>query len=418
MKFAAVVSPFDCAWMFGAWGKPAVYWWLDRLSWAGVSKVYLRVRQCQCYYPSRVDMPGIHFWSPKNCVAERSWGTQGHEWKWWPEAYDFRTYDAPRLFIDRAHELGMEIYAWLEQAEAHGHGWESRFSHEHPELLTRNRDGQVVGGNLSFGYPEAVEFKLALLREILEYRFDGVALDFQKGGDHRIPRVDLDGVYYAHYDLPIVEAFRAATSRDPFAIPNSDPGWLRFRAEYVTGFMREARALQRRLHPEQDFGVMGIPTGKPLPARSRTPAATHSEASSRSVPAAGALEGNLEDQAAWTREGLVDFLVTTPLPQQMSPTDPEGYRAVLRDARSRITAPCRFGLWQVTWNASAEQVRQIVRAAATWGAEEGVEETVFFQAEAFQDAQGASRNLASVDREASGEVTWNALRQTIREVTP
>ena len=82
----------------------------------------------------------------------------------------------------------MEAYAWLEQAEAHGHGWESRFSRELPELLTRNRDRQVVNGNLSFAYPEAIEFRLAILREMLEYRFDGIAIDFQKGGDHRNPR--------------------------------------------------------------------------------------------------------------------------------------------------------------------------------------------------------------------------------------
>lgn len=403
MKFAAVVSPFDWAWIYGAWGKPAAYLVLDRLHWAGVCKVYLRVRQCQCYYPSRVDMPGIRFWTPENCVAEGAWGTKGHEWQWWPQAFDFSTYDAPRLFIDRAHELGMEVYAWLEQAEAHGHGWESRFSHEHPELLTRNRDGGIVRGNLSCGYPEAIAFKLAILREILEYRFDGVAIDFQKGGDHRIPRVDGDGTYYAHYDPPIVEAFKARTGRDPFQIPNSDPDWLCFRAGYVTDFLRQARALQKRFYPDQDFGVMGIPKGKPLPAKVARKGTNHNAAAAATAPAAGPLEGNLEDHSAWTRDGLVDFLVVTPLPQQTTPFDAGGYRSIIQSAKARLQRPCRLGLWEVVWGARSERVREVVRAAAMIGAAEGVEEVVFFQAIAFEEAH------------SSKEVTWDALRSAIAE---
>ena len=406
IKFAAVISPFDWAWFYGAWGKAAAHLVLDRLQWAGVHKVYLRVRQCQCYYPSRVDMPGIHFWTPENCVAEGSWGTKGHEWQWWPQAFDFRTYDAPRLFIDRGHELGMEVYAWLEQAEAHGHGWESRFSREHPELLALNRDGQTVRGNLSFGYPEAIEFKLAILREMLEYRFDGVAIDFQKGGDHRTPRVDADGVYYAHYDPPIVEAYHAQTGRDPFEIPNNDPEWLQFRADYITDFLRKARALQKRLYPEQDFGVMGIPEGKPLPARVPRVSTSHSGASAAAAPAAGPLEGNLEDHDTWTRERLVDFLVVTPLPKQTTPFDPETYRSIIRGAKAHLRGPCRLGLWQVMWGASPQRVHETVRAAATLAADEGVEEAVFFQAISFEDA-----------RYSKSEVTWDALRAAIADAT-
>jgi hypothetical protein len=407
VKFSAVVSPFDWAWYYGGWGKASAHWVLDRLHWAGIRRVYLRVRQCQCYYPSRVDMPGIHFWTPENCVAEGSWGTKGHEWQWWPQAYDFRTYDAPRLFIDRAHELGMEVYAWLEQAEAHGHGWESRFSREHPELLTRNREGQVVNGNLSFAYPEAIEFRLAILREILEYRFDGVAIDFQKGGDHRIPRVDSDGVYYAHYDAPVVESFQQATGRDPFAIANDDPEWVQHRANYVTDFLRQARALHQQLHPEQEFGVMGIPKGKPLPAKNELKGLRHSQASNAAAPAASALAGNLEDHHAWTAEKLVDFLIVTPLPEQTTPFDPAAYVALLRDAKAQIAGPCRLGLWQVMWGAQSPRVREVVDAAATLAAGEGVDETVFFQAISFEDARWQKQ-----------EVTWDALRAAIAAQQP
>ena len=404
MKFAAVISPFDWAWFFGAWGKPAASIVLDRLHWAGVRKIYLRVRQCQCYYPSKADMPGIHFWTPQNCVAEGSWGTKGHEWQWWPQAYDFNTYDAPRLFIDRAHELGMEAYAWLEQAEAHGHGWESRFSREHPELLTRNRDRQVVNGNLSFAYPEAIEFRLAILREMLEYRFDGIAIDFQKGGDHRNPRVDADGTYFAHYDPPVIEAFQSETGRDPFSIPNSDPEWLRFRANYLTEFLRQARALQKWLQPQQDFGVMGIPKGKPMPAKVVRSSTDHSSASAATAPAAGPLEGNLEDHDTWTAEGLIDFLVTTPLAQQTTPYDPDVYRSIIRGAKSHLQGPCRLRLWQLAWGASSERVQEMVHAAATIAEDEGVEEVVFFQAISFEDA-----------RWSKSEVTWNALRNAIAD---
>ena len=387
MKFAAVVSAFDWAWFFGTWGKAGVYRILDRLHWAGIEKVYLRMRQCQCYYPSRVDMPGIHFWTSENCVVEGSWGTKGHEWEWWPQAYNFAEFDPTPHFIERGHELGMEVYGWMEQAEAHGHGWESKFSHENPELLTLNREKEVVRGNLSWAYPDAIEFKLAVLREVLEYDLDGVALDFQKGGDHRTPRVDENGYWYGTYDPPAAEAFQEKTGRDPFAIPNSDPEWVQFRADYLSEFIRKARALQKRFYPDKDFGVMGIPKGKPLPAKTDSKPKKHSEYSRSMTTAAGPLEGNIEDHDTWTKEGLIDFLIVTALPPQTTPFTEEKYRGILQEAQSHIKGECRLRFWEVMWGADGDRVRQVVSAGREIAEKEGFEEVVFFQALSFQDCQ-------------------------------
>ena len=71
-----------------------------------------------------------------------------------------------------------------------------------------------------------------------------------------------------------------------------------------------------------------------------------------------------------------------------------------------LRGPCRLGLWQVVWGASAERVHEVVHAAATLAADEGVEEVVFFQAISFEDA-----------RYSKSEVTWGALREAIADVT-
>jgi hypothetical protein len=61
---------------------------------------------------------------------------------------------------------------------------------------------------------------LNLIREVLAYGFDGIGINLHKGGDHRHPRW-MDGVFYAHYDPPIVDAFRKETRRDPARIRHS-----------------------------------------------------------------------------------------------------------------------------------------------------------------------------------------------------
>ncbi len=61
------------------------------------------------------------------------------------------------------------------------------------------------------------------------------------------------GFIDAGYDEPILATYRERTGRDASERAGDDAEWLAFRAEYVTRFLREARARIRAVVPEAVF---------------------------------------------------------------------------------------------------------------------------------------------------------------------
>ena len=55
------------------------------------------------------------------------------------------------------------------------------------------------------------------------------------------------------YEDAVAAPFREQTGRDPFAIPNDDPEWLRFRAGYVTRFLVELKDAMAAAYPGAVF---------------------------------------------------------------------------------------------------------------------------------------------------------------------
>jgi hypothetical protein len=373
----------DSAFIFRRWGEEEqARWNVEQIAETGVDLLYLRVRQCQCYYNSKLDFVGVYFDPDDNNVqAGHGWGMPADAWEDWNEWIHFgpnyfqpsgTEWDAAASYVKLAHEYGLKVYAFMEQAEAHGWGWNSGFSRQHPEYLTRNRDGEVCEGTLSYAYPEVVEFKLNLLREVLAYGFDGLGINLHKGGDHRHPRWQ-DGVFYAHYDLPIVEAFRRertpcrSVGRDPFRIPPEDPEWVRFRARYVTEFMRQASRLVRTEYPGVEFGAFGMTKGQMLPTGH-----WYADGGTSLAPARSALEANLEDHEDWTQEGPVDFLLAEAVGDY-------AWERILPDFRRQVKDPhCRVGVWQIAWDRAEQALEDAKRAVAA-----GAQEVHFFQWEPF-----------------------------------
>lgn len=279
---------------------------------------------------------------------------------------DFRELDSFAEVVERGRKAGLEIYAWVQvSGEDDAWGYASKRVREHPEVCTVGRDGKRFRGKLAWASPENHEYLLGLLREILAYEPDGVILDFIKNqGDYRDQYYDEEGVVFYGYEAPAAEAFRQATGRDAFAIPNSDPAWIRFRAEYVTEFCRKARAMQRAEAPGvrwlAQIGVgksefvqyVKLPDAKPGEPRYRPVRFPMRE---------DALGGRLIDAATWSKEGLFDAIF--PL------TSPSGSLDAFREqmAMTRdLVAPgiSKLAAGAYIWGA-ARRVAQFAHVAAT-----------------------------------------------------
>ena len=115
---------------------------------------------------------------------------------------------------------------------------------------------------------------IALVREVLERDVDGVDFDFLRHPP------------FVGYEAEAVRAFTAKHGIDPLTLPESDERWLRFRAGYMTEFMRQARA---------EVDAASKRKGKVLGLSVRIDQTKH------------LLHGC--DVETWIKEGLVDILV-------------------------------------------------------------------------------------------------------------
>lgn len=115
----------------------------------------------------------------------------------------------------------------------------SDFAREHPKYWSYSRDkhDDLAPGErlcLSLAFPEVRSHQADLfLTTLAESRGDGIQVEFVIGNE------DEHGVVPYGYEDRVVEEFRAQHGQDAFALPNDDPQWLQFRADYVTRFLRE-----------------------------------------------------------------------------------------------------------------------------------------------------------------------------------
>ncbi len=104
------------------------------------------------------------------------------------------------------------------------------FWHAHPEFRVRDAKDKA-GTKLSYAFAAVRAHKLAHLREAAARDIDGLHLDFLRHPP------------FFGYDEPLVNAFREKHALDPRTLPATDPRWIKLRAEVMTGFLRDVRAL-------------------------------------------------------------------------------------------------------------------------------------------------------------------------------
>jgi len=140
-----------------------------------------------------------------------------------------------QLARDEARKQGAEFHVILRPG-----GWvgsmpyeetfNSRFYYEHPEWRCLDKDGTPTF-YLSYAIPEVREQVLKILKETLACQPEGVGFTFNRG----MPMMLWEDAF--------CERFTAMHGADAKAVDDDDPRIHATRADIMTGFMREVRAL-------------------------------------------------------------------------------------------------------------------------------------------------------------------------------
>ena len=346
-----------------AWGAEGVRHMLDTCKAAGWSRVYWRALDGgrALYASALMDPQGKwdtdSFWnpaSPEDIALVEGWtGTTKEsraELLAKLERNDYGAFDTLAEAVTYGHSIGIEIHAWISiNEDDHGWGLQSRFSKGHPDTVWRKRDGTPYRSQHSFAFPEVMDYKVAIVREILsKYKVDGIFLDWIRTGDVRDnPQTDSDGVADHGYEAPLIQGFRTKFGIDPHSIPNGDERWVRFRARPHTEFMRKVRHLLDETRPGIPLTVL---VAHPWCYRGQNDKID------------GNLRGMLLDVATWANEGLIDAAVAAGY-YQGEGTPEKAYQALREETSGKVDT------WYFGWvAANPEQFLLDVRQAIECGA--------------------------------------------------
>lgn len=236
------------------------------------------------------------------------------------EAYEYGERSPLAHLVRRAHASGLQVVAFVNVAlggqwirsdyVASGEAWPYvrliGGGIEQSRYWTHTRDGRTwldMGPRLALGsagyvalsYPEIREREQTLLLDFLSLGVDAVQLEFMISGPPAyaartaVDCCDADGYWAYGYDEPSIAEFRQEYGIDPRTLPNSDPAWVQFRADYATQYVRELRQRLDRVNKGVELSILAF------------------SGTFRS-PEAGLAVG--VDWEAWLREGLVDVIYT------------------------------------------------------------------------------------------------------------
>lgn len=286
MRVTAMVTPdeiwYGKKWL-GEFPAPPEGWrrMLDFLKQTGLDCVHWRVNEpATVGYRSRLEAPAMHRF-PYTSQAKL---------------------DAFGVAVEHARKIGLAIFPYGKvDAEGWGDTSMGAFVTENPHLRRVGRDHKPFGANLGWAFPEVIEYKLALVREWLSYKPDGVALAFDTLGLNTDSFIGHDGVALGGYEAPAVEGFKKEFGKDPFEIANDDPDWVTYRMDFKTTFVRGVR----RMIGEESPGTKLVAY---VPGPNQTIFSHNDGTGNRPVCVGDPRPARLLDLDTWVSEGLVDGL--------------------------------------------------------------------------------------------------------------
>lgn len=302
MKLSVMVTFEDSVLTYGTWGRVGVWHILAKLQRYGVGRIYWRSRgNGQAEYPSRLTETKLTFY-PDEVSNDMTTIADGYD-DFVNRAINYDEFDHFKCARERCAELGIEFVVWEEtRGEDHGHRQYSQFVKRYPQFLSLTKDGRRAWSELGWAFPEVMDRRVGLFREVIGYEPDGVYFDFVKSGDDVVGRLDGDGYWCMGYETPMVEGFRDATGKDPYALDDHDHEWLKYQSGYVTEYLKRCKQIRDTFYPNVELGLFGV-QGK-------------YSASHRGAEANGDLAfypndplANLEDHEAWVSQGLTQAFV-------------------------------------------------------------------------------------------------------------
>ena len=129
------------------------------------------------------------------------------------------------------------------------------FASQNPQYrsLTRSRAYTLEPGDdlyLSAAFPEVrAEQTQQFVDTLAHTQGDGIQVEFVLGNE------DENGAVPYGYEDRTVNEFKAKHGKNPFDLPNDDPEWLQFRADYVTLALTEMRAAVKQAQPDAVFST-------------------------------------------------------------------------------------------------------------------------------------------------------------------
>jgi hypothetical protein len=264
-------------------------------------------------------------------------------------ALDAQGINPTRTLIEGAHDAGLAVHVASRVA-----AWEmigpscglltSPFYRQHPEWRCRERNGADFP-RMSFAVPEVRAHVIEVLREALRFGADGVNILYARG----VPLVLLEEAF--------CDPFRRRYGQDPRGLDSRDARMHELRAEILTTFMRETRAM---------LDEEGARCGRRLALSAFT---LWDEPT------------NLRygiDVRRWVADGLVDMVLPyKPAGDDLAdyPCDLGFYRSVCEPkgipVRPTFTAwalPCRVGVLQAVFEAAFKQYEQGATGFTFWDA--------------------------------------------------
>ena len=392
MRITCITTQSDWANLFGNWGYPGVKFILDRCAKAGMNKVYWRVTDGgRMMYLSKLGE--VEYRIDDNEGARHFYGGTNYE------SVDYREWDPLAEAVEYAHKIGIELHAWIQVCEEdHPWGLLSRYAQEHPEFLSRDRDGHVLRAHLSFAYPEVVEYKLALVREVLAYGVDGFLVDFHRFCGNTHPLLDERGVALYGYDKPAIRTFLDQYGEHPGDLKNGDARWVALRAAYVTDFIRALGSTLREA--KKPFGAYA-----PWKGVIRTWWDPDNDFQGTRQKSRDHLASWLYDLKTWTQEHLVDYVcpdIWVPHGGGWGPPGPGLIQRIAKYYRETIALPDDVGLYlsYYAWGVKPAKLRQGVEAAVEAGFDElvlcesqGIERTTNYWVKPWETVGELNRTL-------------------------
>jgi hypothetical protein len=133
------------------------------------------------------------------------------------------------------HAIGLQVYASVrlgmpKTAPPFDVGSQDGgvFFLSHPQFRCVERDGAPFPC-MSYAFPEVRSHVVETFQKAVVSGADGLSPLFHRGPPFLL------------YERPLVDGFIAESGEDPRALPETDERWLRFRARFMTDFMRELR---------------------------------------------------------------------------------------------------------------------------------------------------------------------------------